>query len=94
MQVAEFMMHLLPMEAWEMGEKLSCNEQTIGFKGMHKDKNSKLPIKLKAMDSCAMLCAKMDTPTASTSAISHHQHITYPRDSHLCTHGSCSCLIS
>ena len=26
------------MEAWEMGEKLSCDEQTIGFKGMHKDK--------------------------------------------------------
>jgi len=27
------------MEAWEMGEKLFCDEQTMGFKGMHKDKH-------------------------------------------------------
>ena len=28
----------MSMEAWERGKKLSCDEQTIGFQGLNKDK--------------------------------------------------------
>ena len=35
-----FLSHIqtVSMEAWEMGQNISCDEQTIGFKGNHADK--------------------------------------------------------
>ena len=79
MQVAEFMMHLLPMEAWEMGEKLSCNEQTKGFKGMHKDKQQ---ITYKA-EGNGFLCNALCQDGYTYSFYFHNQ----PPPAHYISHG-------